>query len=71
MFEKGKNFIKNHLEEIILIAGIILVSLFSFALGYIVAKQEEKKPIKIEYESSNHWRISHWSLFGLETCTKG
>ncbi|MCP6719308.1 MAG: hypothetical protein KJI71_03695 [Patescibacteria group bacterium] len=42
-------FLKRHQDDIALLIGVILVSLFSFALGYIVAKQEEKEPIKIEY----------------------
>jgi predicted negative regulator of RcsB-dependent stress response len=48
MFEKIKEFIKEHREEIILVIGVILISLLSFAIGYITAKQEEKEPIKIE-----------------------
>jgi predicted negative regulator of RcsB-dependent stress response len=48
MFKKIKEFIKEHWEEIILVIGVILISLLSFAIGYITAKQEEKEPIKIE-----------------------
>jgi predicted negative regulator of RcsB-dependent stress response len=48
MLEKIKEFLKNHSGEIILVIGVILISLLSFAIGYIVAKQEEKEPIKIE-----------------------
>jgi hypothetical protein len=48
MFEKIKEFIKAHWEEIILVIGVILISLLSFAIGYITAKHEEKEPIKIE-----------------------
>jgi len=71
MFEKIKEFLKNHSEEIILAIGVILISLLSFAIGYIVAKQEQKQPIEIEYESSNHWGRNSWPLFGLETFRKG
>jgi len=49
MLEKVKDFIKKHLDEIILVIGVILISLLSFAVGYIVAKQQEKEPIKIEF----------------------
>jgi len=70
MFEKIKEFIKNHWEEIILAIGVILISLLSFAIGYIVAKQEDKQPIEIEYESSNHWSFSFRPLFSLETFRK-
>jgi hypothetical protein len=70
MFEKIKKFIKEHWEEIILVIGVILISLLSFAIGYIVAKQEEKQPIEIEYESSNHWSRGIGSLFSLEAFRK-
>jgi len=40
--------IKKHQADIILLIGIILISLLSFAIGYIVAKQESKEPIKFE-----------------------
>jgi hypothetical protein len=70
MFKKIKEFIKEHWEEIILVIGVILISLLSFTIGYIVAKQEEKQPIEIEYESSNHWSRDNWSLFSLETFRK-
>ncbi len=41
-------FLKKHQEEIILFIVVILISLFSFSLGFITAKLEERKPIKIE-----------------------
>lgn len=43
-----KEFIKEHQEDIILVIGVILISLFSFAMGYIVAKEQEKQPIRFE-----------------------
>jgi hypothetical protein len=43
-----KLFFKKHADEIILFLGVILVSLLSFAMGYIVAKLQDKEPIKIE-----------------------
>ena len=43
-----KEFIKKHQEEIILVIGVILISLLSFAMGYIVAKEQEKQPIRFE-----------------------
>jgi NADH:ubiquinone oxidoreductase subunit 3 (subunit A) len=70
MLKKIKEFIKEHWEEIILVIGVILISLLSFAIGYIVAKQEEKQPIQIEYESSNHWSRGNRSLFSLENFRK-
>jgi hypothetical protein len=70
MLEKIKEFLKEHFDEIILVIGVILISLLSFAIGYIVAKEEQKQPIKIEYESSNNWSRSFRPLFGLETFRK-
>ncbi|MFH1894682.1 MAG: hypothetical protein ABH813_02175 [Patescibacteria group bacterium] len=52
MFGKLENFIKNHQGDIILFFGVILISLFSFAMGYIFAKQQDKEPIKIENPKS-------------------
>jgi len=52
-FEKIKAFTKEHLGDIILLIGVILISLLSFAIGYIVAKQQEKEPIKIEQQDTN------------------
>ncbi len=44
-----KEFVKTYQSDIILVIGVILISLLSFAVGYIVAKQQEKEPIKIEF----------------------
>lgn len=49
MLTKIKEFVKTHQADIILVIGVILISLLSFAMGYIVAKQQEKEPIRIEY----------------------
>ena len=48
MLAKLKNFVKNNLNEILVTAAVILVSLFSFAAGYLTAKYQEKEPIRIE-----------------------
>jgi len=48
MFGKLKDFIRNYQSDIVLVAGVILISLLSFAMGYIVAKQQQKEPIQIE-----------------------
>ncbi len=45
-----KRVVKSHKNDIILLITIILVSLLSFALGYIIAKYQEKEPIRIDYE---------------------
>ncbi len=52
MLTKLKEFVKMHENDIILLIGVILVSLLSFALGFIMAKQQDKEPIRIE-ESQN------------------
>ncbi len=48
MLSKLKQFVKEHQSDTILLIGVILISLLSFAMGYIVAKQQEKEPIIIE-----------------------
>lgn len=45
--------VKDHQADIILLIGMILISLLSFAVGYILAKQQEKEPIRIEYHEKN------------------
>lgn len=42
------DFLKKHQADIILLIGVILISLLSFAVGYIVTKQQEKIPIRFE-----------------------
>lgn len=53
MLTKIKNFIKAHQADIILVIGVILISLLSFAMGYIMAKTQEKEPLKIEFRIQN------------------
>jgi len=48
MLSKIKQFVKAHQEDIILFIGIVLISLLSFAIGFIVAKNQEKEPLRIE-----------------------
>lgn len=48
MLSKFKDFVKNNLNEILVIAAVILVSLFSFAAGYLTARYQEKESIRIE-----------------------
>ena len=56
MLTKIIDFVKAHLDDIILLIGVILISLLSFAAGYIVAKQQEKEPIKIEMHEDSNYR---------------
>ncbi len=52
MLSKIRDFVKANQADIILLAGVILISLLAFALGYITAKQEDKEPISIETSQS-------------------
>ena len=63
MLSKIIRFVKTNQNDIILIIGVILISLFSFAMGYLGAKQEKKTPLIFEQENyqqyeedSNNWR---------------
>ena len=53
MLTKLIQFVKDHQGDIILVIGVILISLLSFAVGFVVAKQQEKEPIKIEFRIQN------------------
>lgn len=48
IFEKTKPFLLKYQSDIILFLGVVLISLLSFAMGYIVAKEGEKKPLQFE-----------------------
>jgi hypothetical protein len=54
MFLKIIQFLKEHQDDLIILVSIILISLLSFAAGFIVAKRQEREPIKIEY-NQNHF----------------
>jgi len=45
-------FVKRYESDIILATGVVLISLLSFAVGYITAKEQLKEPIRIETSSS-------------------
>jgi len=48
MLAKISFFVKRNQEDVILLIGVILISLLSFAMGYIVAQQQGKEPVRIE-----------------------
>jgi len=50
MLTKPKEFVKEHQKDIVLFVLVFLISMLSFALGFIVAKLPQKEPLKIE-----HW----------------
>ncbi len=53
LLSKISNGVKEHLDDIILLVGVVLISLLSFAAGYIAAKQQDKEPIKFEQIEQN------------------
>jgi len=48
MLAKIRDFVKKHRANLILFLMVVLISLFSFAAGYITAKLSEKEPLKFE-----------------------
>ena len=41
-------FVKENQDDIILVIGVVLISLLSFAAGYLYAKEQLKQPLQIE-----------------------
>lgn len=66
MLQKIIQFVKKYQTDIILVVGVILISLLSFAMGYITARQQEKESLKINYENSCNWSGNFRSLSCLE-----
>ena len=67
MLAKFLQFVKTYQADIILVIGVILISLLSFAAGYIMARQQEKEPIRFEnHESSYYWGRDLRIIPGLE-----
>ncbi|MBU4466476.1 hypothetical protein L6250_02575 [Candidatus Parcubacteria bacterium] len=48
MLTKLKDFVKIHLNDILIVTAVILISLFSFAAGYLTSDYRQKEPIRIE-----------------------
>lgn len=48
MLSKIVQLVKEHQGDIILLIGVILISLLSFAAGYIAGAWPEKTPVQIE-----------------------
>lgn len=46
-------FVKENQARIVLCIGVFLISLLSFAVGYITAKQIGSEPIKIQEIQNN------------------
>jgi|AntAceMinimDraft_8_1070364.scaffolds.fasta_scaffold13067_5 hypothetical protein len=47
-FSGSSQKIKGHQADIILVIGVILISLLSFAAGYITANYQNKEPLEFE-----------------------
>ena len=51
MLSKLFEFVKAHIDTIILSVVIMLFLLFSFAAGYIMAKYQDRQPIYIQQDN--------------------
>jgi hypothetical protein len=54
MLAKLIRFVKTYQTDIILVIGVILISLLSFAMGFIAAETYDKEPLK--FQESSHYR---------------
>ena len=76
MLSKIIQFVKEHQEDIILLIGVILISLLSFAAGYITARQQKQEPLKFEEatyeknEGNHYWRGDSRALSCLEIVSR-
>lgn len=50
ILSKLVGFVKQYEKDIILVLGVILISLISFAAGYLTAKEQLKDPLIIEQQ---------------------
>ena len=50
---KVTEFVKEHETDIIIAMGVVLISMLSFAIGYLTAKEQLKEPIRIEQTKSH------------------
>jgi len=57
MIAKISNFVKTRFNDIILFIVVALLVLLSFAIGFLMAKEQQKQPIKIE--SPNAYSTTH------------
>ncbi|MDO8655306.1 MAG: hypothetical protein Q7R48_02710 [bacterium] len=45
-----KSVVKTHRSDIILGVGVFLLSLLSFGIGYMTAREQLKEPLRIEQQ---------------------
>lgn len=57
MLAKIRQFVKKYQNDIILVVGVILISLLSFAAGFLIAKQQQKEPLRIELKLPEFYSI--------------
>ena len=64
MLTNIKKFVKDHQANIVLITEVVLISLLSFAIGYIVAKTYDKQSLEFNEfkESGYYWGRDNRSL---------
>lgn len=48
MFFRVKKFVQHNQNDIILFMVVFLICLLSFAIGYLIAKYQQKEPLKFE-----------------------
>jgi hypothetical protein len=48
MLSSFRQFVKDNIRSLILTLMVFLISLLSFALGYLIAKYQGREPIRIE-----------------------
>lgn len=53
MLSEIKAFVKERKSDIILVIAVIMISLLSFALGFITASIKEKEPVRVETLNNN------------------
>ncbi len=77
MLSNLREFFKRYLDKILLFLIVFLISLASFAIGYIFSQESQKQNIKFKNiqnygkkESSYYWRGNMWSLSWGKTCGK-
>lgn len=49
MLTEIRQFVKDNINDIILFAIVVLMIFLSFSLGFIVAKNYYREPLRIEY----------------------
>ena len=72
MLSEIREFVKNYQDDIILVVGVILISLLSFAAGFITAELQGKEPIKIEKIQNRHTAYNNFrDEIAIERLSRG